>query len=66
MASPVAQQKSTPCNLGDRGLIPGLERSLGEGNGNPLHYSCLGDRVDRGACLAIVHEVAKSRTQVSD
>ena len=40
-------------------LIPGLQKSPGEGNGNPLQYSCLGNPVDRGAWRAIVHGVAK-------
>ena len=38
----------------------------GEGNGNPLQYSCLENSMDRGACQAIVHEVTKSQTQLSD
>ena len=42
--------------------IPGLGRSPGEGNGNPLQYSCLGNSTDRGAWLAIVHGVTKSQT----
>ena len=41
------------------GSIPGSGRSPGEGNGNPLQYSCLGNPMDRGAWQAIVHEVAK-------
>ena len=44
----------------DMGLIPGLERSPGEGNGNALQYSCLKNSMDRGAWQAIVHGVAKS------
>ena len=48
-----------PANAGDAGLIPGLERSPGEGNDNPLHYSCLENPVDRGACQATVHGVSK-------
>ena len=49
-----------PCaNAGDEGLIPGSERSPEEGNGNPLHYSCLENPVDRGAWRAIVHGVAE-------
>ena len=46
-------------------LIPGLGRSPGEGNGNPLQYSCLENPRDRGASRAIVPEVAKSRTRWS-
>ena len=46
------------CNAGDEGLIPGLGRSPGEGNGNPLHYSCLENPMDRGAWQATVHGVA--------
>ena len=55
-------------NLLARGLssIPGSERSPGEGNGNPLQYSCLENSVDRGTWWAIVHGVAKSQTQLSD
>ena len=43
----------------DPGLIPGLRRSPGEGNGNPLPYSCLGNPMDRGAWWATVHGVTK-------
>jgi len=53
--------KESACNAGDPGLIPGLERSLGEGNGYPLQYSCLKNSLDRGAWWAIVHGVAKSQ-----
>ena len=52
--------KNLPTNAGDVGLIPGLGRSPGEGNGNPLQYSCLGNTMDRGAWRAAVHEFAKS------
>ena len=52
--------------MGDPGSIPGLGRSPGEGNGNPLQYSCLENPMDGGAWLATVHGVAKSRTQLSD
>ena len=45
-------------------LIPGLGRSLGEGNGNPLQYSCLENPVDRGVWWALVHRVAKSQKQL--
>ena len=41
--------KNSPANAGEAGLIPGLGRSLGEGNGNPFHYSCLGNPMDGGA-----------------
>ena len=44
---------------GDQGLIPGSRRSPGEGNDNSLQYSCLGNPMDRGACWATVHGVAK-------
>ena len=49
------------CNAADTGLIPGSGRSPGEGNGNPLQYSCLGNPKDRGDSWAIVHGVTKSR-----
>ena len=41
--------KKLPANAGDAGVIPGSGRSPGEGNGNPLQYSCLGNSMDRGA-----------------
>ena len=46
----------------DAGLTPGSGRSPGEGNGNPLQYSCLGNPMDRGALQVTVHGVAKRRT----
>ena len=51
--------KASACNAGDPGSIPGLERSSGEGNGNPLQYSCLENSMDRGAWWATVHGVAE-------
>ena len=48
------------------GSIPGLGRSPGEGNGNPLQYSCLENPMDRGSWWAIAHRVAKSRTRLSN
>ena len=54
--------KESACNAGDLGSIPGLGRSSGEGNGNPLQYSCLENSTDRGACWATVHGVTKSQT----
>ena len=56
--------KASACNAGDRGLIPGSGRSPGEGNGNPLQYSCLENSMDGGTSLATVHGVAKSCTQL--
>ena len=46
-----SDSKESACNAEDLDLIPGLERSPGEGNGYPLHYSCLEIPMDRGACL---------------
>ena len=57
--------KNLPANAGDLSLIPGSGRSPGEGDGNPLQYSCLGNPMDRGAWQAAVHEVAKSQNQLS-
>ena len=54
------------CNAEDPSSIPGSGRSPGEGNGNPLQYSCLENPMDGGAWRAIVHGVAKSWTQLSD
>ena len=57
--------KNLPANTGDIrdvGLIPGLGRSLGGGNGNPLWYTCLENPRDRGAWWATVHRVTKSQT----
>ena len=58
--------KEFACNVGDPGSIPGLGRSPGEGNGNPLHYSCLENPMERGDWQATVHRVAKSRARLSD
>ena len=51
---------------GDAGLIPGLGRFPGEGNSNPLRYSCLGNPMDRGSWEATVHRFARSQTRLSD
>ena len=59
--------KNPPANAGDvrdSGLIPGLRRSPGEGNGNPLQYSCLENPMDRGTWQATVHGVAKRWTRL--
>ena len=54
------------CQAGEVGSTPGSGRSPGEGNGNSLQDSCLGDPMDRGAWRAIVHGVAKSRARLHD
>ena len=66
-ASLVAQtvSKASACNAGDLGLIPGMGRSPGEGNGNSLQYSCLENAMDRGAWQDTVHRVANSETWLS-
>ena len=54
--------KESDSNVGDPGLIPGWGRPPGEGNGNPLQYSYLGNSMDRGAWWATVHGVTNSQT----
>ena len=61
-----SEVKESACNAGDLGSIPGSGRSPGEGNGNPLQYSCLETPMDGGAWWATVHGVAKSWTQLSN
>ena len=58
--------KESACNVGDLGLIPGSGKSPGEGNGNPLQYSCLENPMDRAIWKVTVHGAAKSRTRLSD
>ena len=61
--------KASTCNAGDTGdmgLISGLGRSRGVGNGNPLQDSCLENPMDRGAWQAAVHRASKSQTWLSD
>ena len=58
--------KESTYNAGDPGSISGLGRSPGEGNGNPLQYSCLENFMDRGAWRATVHGVTKTLTRLSD
>ena len=60
-----SEVKASASNAGDLGSIPGSGRSPGEGNGNPLQYSCLENPMDGGACR-LVHGVAKSQTRLSD
>ena len=57
-----SDSKESAYNAGDPGSIPGLERSPGEGHGNPLQYSCLENPMDRGTCWATVHGVTESDT----
>ena len=61
--------KNLPANAtdtGDAGSIPEFKRAPEEGNGNPLQYSCLENRTDRGAWQATVHGVPKSQARLSD
>ena len=58
--------KASAYNAGDLSFIPGSGGFPGEGNGNPLQYSCLENPTDRGAWQATVHGVTKSRTRLSD
>ena len=61
-----SDSKVSACNVGDLGLIPGLGRSPGEGNGNPLQFSCLENLMDGGTWWATIHGVSKSWTRLSD
>ena len=61
-----SEGKESVCNVGDPGLIHGLGRYPGEGNGNPAQYFCLENPMERGAWRAMVHGVAESQTQLSD
>ena len=54
--------KELACNMREPGSIPGSERSSGEGNGNPLQYSCLENPMDKGSWWVTVHGVTKSHT----
>ena len=58
--------KEYSCNAGDLDLIPGLGRSPGEGNGNPLQYSCLENSMTEGTSRLQSMQYQKSRTQLSD
>ena len=61
-----SEGRASACNAGDLGPIPRSGRSLGEGNSNPHQYCHLENSMDRGALLATVHGVSKSRTQLSN
>ena len=58
--------KESACSAGDPGSIPGLGKSPGEGNGDPLQYPCLENLTDRGAWWAAVHGFTKSQARLSD
>ena len=60
-----SEGKASVCNAGDLGLIPGSGRSPGEGNSNPLQYSCLENPMDGGAWRAPVHGGCRSRTHLA-
>ena len=61
-----SDSKTSAYNAGDPGSIPGLGRSPGEENGNPLQYSCLENLINGGTWQATVHGVTKSQTRLSD
>ena len=63
--SVVQNEPANAGNTGDTGSIPGLGRSPGGGNGNPLLYSCLENPMDKGAWRATVHGITKIGTQLS-
>ena len=60
----VKNPRAMQVDIRDLGLIPGLGRSPGEGNGNPFQYACLGNPMDRGAWWTTVHGVTQSWTQL--
>ena len=66
MALVVKNQAASAGDIRAMGLVPGLGRYPGEGNGNPIQYSCLENSMDRGTWWATVHEDAKSQIQLSD
>ena len=61
-----SEGKASACDAEDPGSIPGLGRSPGEGNGNPLQYSCLENSMDRVAYRATIHGVTKSWKRLSN
>ena len=66
MSPQVTGGKECTCNAGDTGTVPGSGRPPGEGNDNPLQYSCLENTMDRGAWWVTVDEATKSWTELSD
>ena len=60
----VKDPPASAVDLRNAGSIPGSEKYLGEGNGNPLQYSCMENPMDRGTWQATVHRVTKSQTQL--
>ena len=60
-----SEGEESACHKGDLGSVPGLGWSPGEGNGNPLQYSCLENSMDRGAWQATVYGAEESRTRLS-
>ena len=62
-----SDSKESTCNAGDLGFIPGSKKKTpGEGNGNPLQYSCMENPLDRGAWQATVYSIAKNWTWLSN
>ena len=61
-----SEVKASACNAGDLGSTPGSGRSPGEGNGNPLQYSCLENPMDREAWQPIVYGTAKSQMRLNE
>ena len=61
-----SEVKVSACNVGDLGSIPGSGRFPGEGNGNPLQYSCLENPMNGRAWWATIHGVANSQTRLRD
>ena len=59
-----SDSKESACNVGYLGSIPGLGRTPGEGHGDPLQYSCLGNPMEREAWWTIVHGIEKSQTRL--
>ena len=61
-----SDSKASAYNAGDPGLIPGSGRSPGEGDGNPVQYSCLENLMNRGTWYTTIHGVTKSQTELRD